>query len=116
MGSGFFGAGFATFLGAGFAVSFLGVAGIFAAKGPKGMCAGVAIGIFLRFACHFVSGCVIFKELEQFEIFGKLFENRPVLYSLGYNGFYMLPELVITVVACVILFRLPHVQKIMKDF
>ena len=98
------------------AFSLLGIAGIFAKKGPKGMCAGVLIGIVLRFLCHFISGCVIFKELEQFEIFGKLFENRPILYSLGYNGFYMLPELIITLVAAVILFNLPQIQKLMKKF
>lgn len=97
------------------AFSLLGIAGIFAKKGPKGMCAGVLIGIVLRFLCHFISGCVIFKELEQFEIFGKLFENRPVLYSLGYNGFYMLPELIITLVAAIILFNLPQIQKLMKN-
>lgn len=98
------------------AFSLLGIAGILKHKGPKGMCIGVLIGIILRFLCHFISGCVIFKELEQFEIFGKLFENRPVLYSLGYNGFYMLPELVITLVAAVILFNLPQIQKLMKNF
>ena len=62
-----------------------------------------------------MSGVVIFKNLEQFEIFGSVFTNRPVLYSLAYNGFYMLPELIITTVAAVILFRLPQVKKIMNQ-
>lgn len=98
------------------AFSILGIAGIFAKKGTIGMCIGVGIGIISRFICHFTSGCIIFKELEQFEIFGKLFENRPVLYSLGYNGLYMLPELLITVIAAVVLFNLPQIKKLMNNF
>ena len=96
------------------AFSVLGIAGIFANKGYAGICAGVALAIVLRFLSHFLSGVVIFKNLEQFEVFGSVFTNRPVLYSLAYNGLYMLPELIITTVAAVILFRLPQVKKIMN--
>ena len=66
----------------------------------------------LGIVSHFISGYVIFKNLEQFEIFGSLFTNRPILYSLAYNGFYMLPELVITTVAAAIIFRIPAVKKL----
>lgn len=96
------------------AFSVLGVAGIFAKKGNKGICFGIVLALALRFICHLISGCVIFKELEQFEIFGEIFVNRPFLYSLGYNGFYMLPEIVITVIGAVILLNLPQTKKIMK--
>lgn len=94
------------------AFTVLGIAGIFAKKGYAGVCGGVALAIFLRFVSHFISGYVIFKNLEQFEIFGSLFTNRPILYSLAYNGFYMLPELVITTVAAAIIFRIPAVKKL----
>lgn len=97
------------------AFTVLGIAGIFAKKGYAGICGGVVLAIALRFLSHFLSGVVIFKNLEQFEIFGSVFTNRPVLYSLAYNGFYMLPELIITTVAAVILFRLPQVKKIMNQ-
>lgn len=97
------------------AFTVLGIAGIFAKKGYSGICGGVVLAIALRFLSHFLSGVVIFKNLEQFEIFGSVFTNRPVLYSLAYNGFYMLPELIITTVAAVILFRLPQVKKIMNQ-
>ena len=96
------------------AFSVLGVAGIFSKKGNKGICFGIVLALALRFICHLISGCVIFKELEQFEIFGEIFVNRPFLYSLGYNGFYMLPEIVITVIGAVILLNLPQTKKIMK--
>lgn len=95
------------------AFTVLGIAGIFAKKGYAGICGGVALAIVFRFLSHFLSGFVIFKNLEQFEIFGSLFTNRPVLYSLAYNGLYMLPELVITVVGAAILFKLPQINKLM---
>lgn len=44
----------------------------------------------LRFVCHFISGVTIW---------GGYAEDQPVwLYSLTYNGGYMLPELILTVV------------------
>lgn len=94
------------------AFTVLGIAGIFAKKGYAGICGGVALAIFLRFVSHFISGYVIFRNLEQFKIFGNIFTNRPFLYSLAYNGFYMLPELVITTVAAAIIFRIPAVKKL----
>ncbi len=94
------------------AFTVLGIAGIFAKKDYAGICGGVALAIFLRFVSHFISGYVIYKNLEQFKIFGNIFTNRPFLYSLAYNGFYMLPELVITTVAAAIIFRIPAVKKL----
>lgn len=93
------------------AFSVLGIAGIFSKKGYAGTCIGVALALVLRFVSHFISGFVIFKELEQFELFGEIFVNRPVLYSLGYNGTFMLPELILTVAAAAIIFKLPQIKK-----
>ena len=61
------------------------------------------------------SGAVIFANLEQFVAFGASWVGRPWLYSLCYNGAYMLPELVITMVAATILFRLPQIRRIMAN-
>ena len=97
------------------AFTVLGIAGIFAKKGYVGICGGTALAVALRFASHFLSGFVIFKNLEQFELFGSVFTNHPVLYSRAYNGMYMLPELILTTVAAVILFRLPQVNKIINQ-
>ncbi len=97
------------------AFSVLGVAGAFSKKGTKGVCVGVTLALLLRFLCHFASGCIIFRELEQFELFGRLFENRPILYSLGYNGFYMLPEIIITVFASAVILSRPAVKRIINS-
>lgn len=94
------------------AYSVLGLAGSFRKNGYLGACAGTALAIFLRFAAHFISGFVIYTELAQFVVFGTKFVGRPVLYSLCYNGLYMLPELVFTTVAAVVLFKLPQVRKL----
>lgn len=51
--------------------------------------------LILRFICHFISGVTIWKVYAE----GK----NPILFSLGYNGSYMLPELIITVVVLLLL-------------
>lgn len=49
------------------------------------------IPVFLRFICHLLSGILIWKVYAP--------EGQsPFYYSLTYNGGYMLPELVITLV------------------
>lgn len=93
------------------AFTVLGIAGIFSKKGFVGTFLGTILALGLRFLSHVISGYVIFTQLEQFEIFGKMFVNRPVLYSLAYNGSFMLPEIIITSVAVAILFRIPKIKK-----
>lgn len=62
------------------------------------MAAGCGAVIFVRFLCSFASGIVLWGEYAP--------EGAPVwLYSLGYNGGYMLPELIITVGAAMLLSR-----------
>lgn len=93
------------------AFTVLGTAGTFRKMGEGGVYVGFVLAFVLRFISHFLSGYVIFKNLEQFELFGTLFENRPILYSVAYNGMYMLPELIFTLVAVVILMRIPYIKK-----
>ena len=87
-------------------------AGVLRKKGFWGIIAGVAIACALRFVCHFFSGVVFFANLEQFKLFGRVFVNHPILYSLSYNGFYMLPELILTVIGAAALFK----SKAIKEF
>ena len=94
------------------AFTVLGFSGIFARKGYKGICFGVIFSIVLRFLSHFISGFIIFTQLEQFEIFGNVFTNRPVLYSLCYNGLYMLPELILTLIGASIIFNISQIKKL----
>lgn len=89
------------------AFAVLGIAGIFRKKGQLGADAGIVLAMVLRFASHFISGYVIFTNLEQWELFGSVFEGSPALYSICYNGMYMLPELIFTVVVFELLYNTP---------
>ena len=93
------------------AFSVLGLAGIFRQKGEAGIYAGMSLAFFLRFVSHTLSGVVIFTNLDQWEILGKFFSERPLLYSVCYNGLFMLPELLITLAAVIILMRVPYIRK-----
>ena len=95
------------------AFTVLGLAGVFRKKGTLGMVGGIAIACTLRFVSHFLSGVVLWANLEQFVAFGQEWVGRPVLYSLCYNGIYMLPETVLTVVAAIVLFRVPQFRRVM---
>jgi len=66
----------------------------------KSLALGVPFVMLLRFACHFYTGVVIWEALWPNE----LGWAAPV-WSLAYNASYMLPELVITTAAAVVLYR-----------
>lgn len=93
------------------AFTVLGIAGAFRKKGTAGIYLGITLACVARFASHFLSGYVIFKNLEQWTLFGTVFSNRPILYSVCYNGLYMLPELALTLIATVILMRVTVVRE-----
>ncbi|SHI10049.1 thiamine transporter [Sporobacter termitidis DSM 10068] len=66
---------------------------------------GAAAVAFLRFICSFLSGILIWGSYAP--------EGTPVwLYSLTYNGSYMLPELIITAVVSLIL--VPVLDRVAK--
>lgn len=79
------------------AFSVLCLSGVFRKNGEKGIIAGIAISCVARFVCHFFSGCVFFQSFDVF--------NNPYIYSLCYNGFYMLPEMILTVTGVFLLCR-----------
>lgn len=59
---------------------------------------GSAVVCFLRFLCSFASGILIWADYAP--------ADMPVwLYSLTYNGGYMIPETIITVVVAIILIK-----------
>ena len=72
------------------------------------------MAIALRFVSHLFSGAVIFANFEKFLAFGTEWAGRPWLYSICYNGAYMLPEIIITMVAAVVIFKLPQLRKILS--
>ena len=96
------------------AFTVLGLAGLFRKKGAGGMIAGVALVCVLRFVIHFLAGVILWANLAEFVAFGQAWINRPILYSLVYNGGYMLPETILTVAGAILLFRIPQIRKILK--
>ncbi|MDN3015196.1 energy-coupled thiamine transporter ThiT [Paenibacillus sp. BSR1-1] len=89
------------------AFTVVGFAGIFARQiskmlneGKKGkwisyVIFGAFIGSLLRYLCHFVSGFVFFGEYAP--------KGQPVMiYSLLYNGTYMLPSFVISAIIVIL--------------
>ena len=84
----------------------LGFAGILRKKGYIGLILGIVLVLILRFICHFITGVFIFDIWCEWD--------NVWIYSLIYNGGYMLPELVLTTVGGALLFRLPQIKKIMQ--
>ena len=73
-------------------------------SGRAAIIGGVAVTLGIRFLCHFLTGWMIWDALWPNE-----FGMTSVVYSLCYNGSYMLPEIVITaVLSCVLV---PWVNK-----
>ncbi len=82
----------------------LGICGVFRKKGVWGIVAGVALGTFLRFLCHFGTGVFIFDIWCEWE--------NVWLYSLCYNGGYMLPEIILTCVGTALLCKSNAIKKL----
>lgn len=85
------------------AYTVIGFAGMFKTvikNQPVALAAGIWVTFFVRFACHFITGWVIWDALWPNDL-GMI---APV-YSLYYNGSYMLPEAIITSVVAVILMK-----------
>ena len=95
------------------AFTVLGLAGLFRKKGLLGMEMGIVMVCALRFLVHFVAGVVLWANLEQFVAFGKEWVNRPALYSICYNGIYMLPETVMTSIGAWLLLKIPQMKRIL---
>lgn len=89
------------------AFTVLGLAGLFRKHGILGALLGIGLVCALRFLSHLVAGVVLWANLEQFVAFGREWVGRPWLYSLCYNGVYMLPEAVFTVIGAFFALRMP---------
>lgn len=90
------------------AYGLLGICGIFRKKGTVGISLGIALACVIRFVSHFISGSIVFSVWcpDGWNVYW---------YSLCYNGSYMLPELIITVVGAVLLFRIPTIKKLIEE-
>lgn len=94
------------------AFTVIGFAGLFRTKEMKGWIAGTVSVILIRYAFHVISGAVVFATS------GKLWEgldiSNPWLYSMAYNACFMLPELILTTIGAVLLFKTGAVKMILK--
>ena len=72
----------------------LGLAGLFKGK-PWGIFPGTALGCAVRFVVHYISGVTIYRIIEPTEIPGFGVYDNAVIYSLVYNGVYMLPNMLL---------------------
>lgn len=107
------------------AYTLLGFGGAFRKMKNKtlGLTLGVVLALSLRYLAHIVSGYIFygawaewFFTQENFYAIGGWIlntfsgEGLAIIYSIFYNGLYMIPEIVITAVASVIVSRLPVIK------
>lgn len=83
------------------AYMFVGFAGLMRGK-KAALPLGALIGCVGRFFIHFLSGVTIYAIVVPTEIMG-LTTGSAVLYSILYNGSYMLPNTVLAIVLCALL-------------
>ena len=91
------------------AFTVLGIAGCFRKKGLPGWIGGITLAIVLRFVLHFLSGVVIWHSFG--ELWSGFATDNTYLYSFLYNGCYMLPELIFTLVGAVALLKVPQTKR-----
>ncbi len=92
------------------AFTVLGIAGIFRKKNLPGWIGGIALAVGLRFLMHFLSGAVIWQSVG--ELWEGFSTDNTYLYSFLYNGCYMLPEMILTVVGAVALLKAPQTKRL----
>ena len=83
------------------AYAAVGLAGIFSGK-KWGLGLGAIVGCVARFVIHFISGITIYAIVAPESIAGVTTSNA-WLYSLIYNGLYMLPSSAIVIVLAFVL-------------
>ena len=106
------------------AFAVVGLSGVFKSKiknNKASFALGAGFAVFLRFVCHFVTGYIIWREyavdtLSVNEFGLKIVnafsgEGLAAIYSLVYNGSYMLPEIILTVVGALVLISIKPVAK-----
>jgi thiamine transporter len=84
----------------------LGISGIFGKEKRFAPYAGIVLAVFLRFICHFVTGVTIW---EQWTPDGW----HSWVYSLCYNGGYLLPDVAICLAVSVLMLDVKPIRKIL---
>ena len=81
----------------------LGLAGLFRGK-AWGIFPGTVIGCLARFAVHYVSGVTIYRIIEPTAVPGLGTYDNASLYSLVYNGSYMIPNMLLAMLLAAVLY------------
>lgn len=81
----------------------LGLCGLFRGR-RGGIFPGIVLGALLRFAVHFISGVTIYAILVPTELLGMTFVS-PWLYSLVYNGSFILIDTALCLAAFALMYR-----------
>ncbi len=85
------------------AVGLAGVIGIFMKRSsPAANGIGAFLGCFGRFIIHYISGITVYAQYMP-EEFMNFKMTTPSIYSLLYNGTYMIPNTIIAIVIMVII-------------
>lgn len=85
---------------------------------------GACTVLVLRYLCHIISGYILygawaewFFTQEGFYTWGQAIVEKfngdtlSLVYSIFYNGVYMIPEIIITTVAAIVISRIPQIIK-----
>ena len=89
------------------AYTALAIGGLFKGK-AKGIFPAIAVGCLGRFLVHHISGVTLYRIIEPTGIEGLEFMgvfSNPHLYSLVYNGAYMVPNTIIALVIAALLLK-----------
>ena len=109
------------------AYSVLGIGGIFRNRVKNktaALCLGSILALSLRYIAHVISGAIFygawaewFFSQDGFYAIGEKILGTfsggglALIYSVFYNGLYMIPEIVITAIAAVVVSRIPLIKK-----
>ena len=87
--------------------TLLGFAGAFKSRGERGIYIGMLLVVFLRFISHFATGVSIWKQWTP--------EGwNTYLYSLAYNGGFLLPDFLILLVVAIFILRVREMRRLLN--
>lgn len=95
------------------AFTAIGLAGMFRSKGLAGRLGGTALAVFIRYILHIISGAAIFHSAGM--IWEAFSTDNEWLYSAVYNGAYMLPEMIFTVIGAAVLLKVPQINRLIGE-
>lgn len=108
------------------AYTVLGVGGIFRKRVKNkttAICLGCVLALSLRYIAHIISGFIFYGEWAEwffsqegfYNIGGWVLNNfsgavLSLIYSIFYNGLYMIPEIIITAIASIGVSKIPYIK------